>query len=84
MMITMLAIVQGILSALNSVLAGRGRTSDDAVSQLVGYDALFAVLSLVCFVHCKAFNGELEDLEWDYFPSDENKLLKADQVVNKV
>ncbi|KAG6429749.1 hypothetical protein SASPL_107802 [Salvia splendens] len=77
-MITMLGIMQGILSALFSVLAGRGRTSDAVVPQLVGYAALFAVLSLFCFVHCKAFNG---DLEWEYYPCDEKKL-QADTVAS--
>ena len=66
--------MQGILSALFSVLAGRGRTSEAVVPQLLGYAALFAVLSLFCFVHCKAFNGDLEDLEWEYYPGDEKKL----------
>ncbi|KAG6426240.1 hypothetical protein SASPL_110460 [Salvia splendens] len=85
-MITMMGIMQGVLSALFSVLGGRGRTSDAVVPQLLGYAALFAVLSLFCFLHCKAFNGDLEDL--GYFSSDENKLrqilLPPDDVVDKV
>ncbi|KAL1551081.1 hypothetical protein AAHA92_18967 [Salvia divinorum] len=84
LMITMLAILQGVLSALLSVSAGRARTSnvdDVVVVQLVVYAALFTLLSLFVLAAntVLAFNGESE--ESDYFPIDEKKLRQKYVVV---
>ncbi|KAL1551084.1 hypothetical protein AAHA92_18970 [Salvia divinorum] len=83
--IMLVAILHGIMSGWFSVLSGAAaRTSDGGCGggvalQMVVYAVLSTALTLfgvaantVLFIHCKAVNGESEEL--DNFPSDEKKL----------
>ncbi|KAG6426239.1 hypothetical protein SASPL_110459 [Salvia splendens] len=95
--IALLAILQWIMSGWFSVLAGgvAARTSDGVCSggvavQMVVYAILSTAVALfgpaataVLFIHCKALNGELEELKFDKL-GEVYVQLTQDDVADKV